>query len=87
MADELSAEEREFLCMAFEQARDSHEHQVDEAPLLNRFGDGDFLELRDRLERRGGIGRGGAPRGSVTGNFWLTEYGMNEAKRLCSNTD
>jgi hypothetical protein len=28
MADELSAEEREFLCMAFEQARDNHEHQA-----------------------------------------------------------
>jgi len=84
---ELSAEERDFLCSAYEQAKDHPQRQVIDDPLQSRFGASDLLRLRGILEglgylNRGGLDHGGLERGA-TGGFWLTRAGMNEAERIC----
>jgi hypothetical protein len=80
----LTQKERDFLCKAYEQAKDHPQRQVIDDPLQSMFGTEELLRLRGLLEGRGYLDRGGVhAAGTSLGGFWLTRAGMNEAERLC----
>ncbi len=78
MADELSADQQQFLEAACEIADRFNDFQVDEEALMRQLGwdDEEFSRTRNELEEAGYITRGGAPQTPVAGGFWIEQAGI-----------
>jgi hypothetical protein len=83
VAEQLNPQEQEFLCIAWNQAKDHPQRQALDEPVLEKLGMKDFSEARDSLESSGYLDRGGASRGQSTGGFWITQAGANLAQEIC----